>query len=356
MDQHIRFCTAPDGVRIAFAEHGHGSPIVRPATWLTHLEFDWDSPVWRHWLHELGRTNTVVRYDERGCGLSDRDVGELSLDAWVGDLEAVCDAAGLERFTLLGISHGGPVAVAYAARHPERVRRLVLYGTYARGRYRRPLTAEQREEADVLLSLARVAWGRADPVFRRVFTSLFIPGATEEQMQWFDELQRASSSGEMAAQLRLARGQLDVTHLSAAITAPTTVLHARDDAVVPFEEGRHLASLVPGARFVPLDGRNHILLEDEPAWQAFLREVRGVLGVQPNATERASLTHLSERELHVLSLVAEGLGNAEIASRLDLSARTIERHLSNIYVKLGLSGRGARAAAVAYLSRIRPRA
>lgn len=196
MDQRIRFCASRDGVRIAYAVHGKGPPLVRTATWLTHLEFDWESPVWRHWLTELGATHAVVRYDERGCGLSDRDVGDLSLDAWTGDLEAVTEAAGFQRFALLGISQGGPVAIAFAARHPDRVSHLILYGTYARGRNRRDPTSEQREEADTLASLAKIGWGRANPAFRRVFTNLFIPEATEEQMRWFDDLQRTSTSGD----------------------------------------------------------------------------------------------------------------------------------------------------------------
>jgi class 3 adenylate cyclase/pimeloyl-ACP methyl ester carboxylesterase len=271
VEQQVRFCTAPDGVRLAFATHGHGPPLVRASTWLTHLEFDWQSPLWRHWLEGLAEGHTLVRYDERGCGLSDREVEELSLEAWVSDLEAVVDAANLDRFALLGISHGGPVAVAYSVRHPERVSHLVLYGTYARGRLRRGL--REREEADAMIAMVRAGWGRNAPAFRRTFTTMFVPGATPEQMSWFDELQRISSSPEIAARIRLSRNDLDVADLARQVTVPTLVLHAKDDLVVPFTEGRLLASLIPSARFVPLEGRNHILLADEPAWPVFLREL-----------------------------------------------------------------------------------
>ena len=349
MRQQIRFCTAADGVCIAFATFSKGPPIVRASTWLTHLEFDWESPVWHHWLQGLADGHMVVRYDERGCGLSDWAVEDLSLEAWVADLEAVVDAAGLERFALLGISHGGPIVIAYAARHPERVSHLVLYGTYARGRSTR--SAQAREEAELLVSLVRVGWGQATPAFRRAFTTLFVPGATPEQMDWFDALQRRSTSPETAARIRRARGELDVTALASRVTVPALVLHARDDAVVPVAEGRLLATLLPDARFVPLAGGNHILLADEPAWPVFLAELHAFLGrAAPSVAQE--LPKLSPRELEVLGLVAAGLDNQGIAARLYLSVRTVERHLSNIYTKLGVSGKAGRAAAAARFSRL----
>ncbi len=350
MTQNIRFCTAPDGVRIAFAMHGSGPPLVRAPTWLTHLEFDWESPVWRHWLVGLGERNRLLRYDERGCGLSDRNVTDLSLEARVADLEAVIDDAGLEQVALLGISHGGPVAIAYAARHPERVTHLVLYGTSARGRLLRDPSPSAREQAQLMISLIRMGWGQNEPMFRRLFTTLFIPDATREQMEWFDELQRVTTDAETAVRIREARNYDDATGEAAQVGAPTIVLHARHDALVPFSEGRLLATLVPGARFVPLEGRNHILLADEAAWSQFCSEVHAFL----RPTERAAaddLPELSNREVDVLSLVAEGLSNEEIAARLYLSARTVERHLSNIYAKLRVSGKAARAAAAARFSR-----
>jgi pimeloyl-ACP methyl ester carboxylesterase len=342
--QRIRFCTAPDRARIAFAVHGKGPPIVRTSTWLTHLEFDWESPIWRHWLDALGQGHSLIRYDQRGCGLSDRDVENLSLEAFVGDLEAVVASARIDRFALLGVSGGGPVAIAYAARHPERLSHLVLYGTYARGRLRQATTPQQVEEAEAMISIVRVGWDRPSPAFRRAFTTLFVPDATPEQMAWYDEMQRMSTSGEMAARLRRARSDVDVSDLAPRVAAPTLVLHARDDAVVPFEEGRRLAGLIPDARFVPLEGRNHILLADEPAWAGFVSEVQAFLGI-PAVHPAPGLPSLSPRELEVLELVAAGMTNEAIAERLYLSVRTVEHHLSNVYAKLRLSGKAARAAA-----------
>jgi pimeloyl-ACP methyl ester carboxylesterase/DNA-binding CsgD family transcriptional regulator len=352
LEQRIRFCTAPDGVQLAYAQHGNGPPLVRAGHWLTHLEFDWESPIWRHWLRELARGHTVVRYDQRGCGLSDRETARLSLDVFVADLETVVDAAGLERFALLGVSGGGPVAISYAVRHPERVTHLVLYGTYARGRWKRDLTDKQREEAELLQSLIRVGWGRDDAIFRRVFTTLFVPGATEEQMGWYDELQRVSASPGDAERLREAWSDIDVTELLPMVTTPTLVAHAQDDSAVPFAEGRLLAAGIPGASFLPLQGRNHILLADEPAWPAFLAGMREFLGT-PEAPAADDLEDLSSREREVLELVSAGLSNEEIGERLFLSVRTVERHLSNVYAKLRISGKAARAAAAARFSALR---
>jgi pimeloyl-ACP methyl ester carboxylesterase/DNA-binding CsgD family transcriptional regulator len=346
MSHDVRFCTARDGTRIAYSVHGRGAPLVRTATWLTHLEHDWESPVWRHWLEALGERHTVLRYDERGCGLSDRDVQDFSLDTRVGDLEAVIDAAGFERFALLGMSQGGPVAIGYAARHAARVTHLVLLATYARGRLKRDPSPAAREQAKLLISLIRMGWGRDEPVFRRLYTTLFMPDATAEEMAWFDELQRVTTDPETAVLIRNARNDDDVTGTAKLVTAPTLVLHARDDALAPFSEGRLLATLIPGARFVPLDSRNHVLLARDPAWTAFRRELDAFLDAGEPAAP-AALPDLSERELAVLELVAAGLSNDEIATRLVISVRTVERHLSNVYAKLRVSGKAARAAAAA---------
>jgi pimeloyl-ACP methyl ester carboxylesterase/DNA-binding CsgD family transcriptional regulator len=352
LEQRIRFCSAPDGVQLAYAEHGEGPPLVKAANWLTHLEFDWDSPIWRHWLEGLGTGHRMVRYDERGCGLSDREFARDSLDAHVQDLEAVVDAAELDRFALLGISQGGALAISYAVRHPERVSHLLLCGAYARGRMRRSLTAPQREQEELLRSVMEVGWGRPDATFRRVFTMMFVPEATPEQMEWFDELERVSATPETALRLRRAWSQIDVTDRLGRISAPTLVAHARDELVVPFAEGRRLATGIHNARFLPLEGRNHILLADEPAWPAFLAEARGFLGtdIEPPTP---TLDELSPREVEVLELVAAGLSNEEISARLYLSVRTVERHLSNVYAKLRISGKAARAAAAARFTSIR---
>ena len=279
MKQETRFCRTPDGVRIAYALCGQGPPLVKASNWLTHLEFEWDSPIWRHWLRELGRDNLLIRYDERANGLSDWDVDEISFQAWVQDLETVVEAAGVERFALLGISRGGSVAIEYAVRHPEKVSHLILYGAYARG-WRIRSTPQQKEVREALLSLVRTGWGQDNPAFRQVWTSLFVPGATQEQMNWFNELQRVAASPENAHRMAVESGNVDVVELLPKIAVPTLVLHCREDGMVPFESGRKLAAAIPGARFVPLQSKNHLLLESEPAWQIFLSEVRDFLGVK----------------------------------------------------------------------------
>jgi len=278
-DQTIRFCSSADGVRIAYATVGSGPPLVKAANWLSHLEFDNNSPVWRHWIRELSRSHTLVRYDERGCGLSDWQVDEFSLDAWVRDLEAVVDALELDRFPLLGISQGGAIAIAYATRHPERVSHLVLCGSYARGQSHRGLSDREQEERELLLSLIRIGWGKDHPAFRQVFTSLFIPDGTPEQVNWFNELQRISATPENAARMCAAFHALDVRELARQVRIPTLVLHGTGDLRIPFAEGRLLASLIPGARLVPIESRNHLILESEPGWRRFLAEVRSFLGV-----------------------------------------------------------------------------
>ena len=276
--QQIMFCRAHDGVRIAYAKSGDlgAPPLVKPANWLTHLEHDWNSPVWRHWLREMGRGHTLIRYDARGCGLSDHDA-EISFESWVRDLEAVVDAERLERFSLLGISQGCAVAIAYAARHPERVDKLVLYGGYTVGRSLRDMLPQQELERTLLQDLIRVGWGRDNPAFRQVFGTLFVPEGTPEQHQWFNDL-ADTMPVENALRVRETTDVIDVRSEAAKVRSSALVLHARRDAMIPFEIGRHLAALIPGARFVPLDSRNHVLLETEPAWGRFVDEVRAFLG------------------------------------------------------------------------------
>jgi pimeloyl-ACP methyl ester carboxylesterase len=273
LDQEIRFCRTDDNVTLAYASSGTGPPLVKAANWLTHIDHDWHSAVWHHWLVDLSRRHQLIRYDERGCGLSDWDIKPPTFESWVKDLETVVDAAGLDRFPLLGISQGGSVAVAYAARHPERVSKLVLYGIYAQGRLVRATTEEQRREHRLQVELVRLGWGRDEPAFRQVFTSQFMPEGSRELWDDFNELQRRTTSAENAAAVVDLTGSVDVVEEAKRVQAPTLVLHARHDHRPPFAQGRLMASLIPDSRFVALESSNHILLADEPAWPVFLREV-----------------------------------------------------------------------------------
>lgn len=269
--QRVRFVTAPDGMRLAVATVGSGVPLVKAANWLTHVEEDPRSPVWQHWLAGLGTRFAYTRYDARGCGLSDRDLGDSDLtdpDTWVHDLEAVADDVGADRFVLLGMSQGCVPALAYAVRHPERVAHLVLYGGYSRGMALRG--EESAAQSQTLLQLIRGGWGGSNPAFRTVFTLTFLPEATSEQMRWYDDLQRSCASVDNAARLESAFHHVDLSALAARVAVPTTVVHVRDDRATPHAEGRRLASLVPGAELVTLEGSNHVLTGDEPAWPEFL--------------------------------------------------------------------------------------
>ncbi len=349
--QDIRFARSADGVGIAYAVHGSGPPLLIDACWLSHLQFDWQSPVWRHFLVELGRVATVIRYDERGHGLSDRGVTDHSLDARVADLEAVADDAGLDRFALLAMAQGGPVAIEYAARHPERLTRLAFYGSYAGA-----LAAATPEDLELYAAfdaLIKVGWARPTSEFRRVFSSMMIPGGTEEQMRWIDDLQRMAVDAETAL---LARSQRQVTDSTGRLTEldlPTLVLHSRGDQMNEFAESRRLAANIRSARLVALESNNHIVLADEPAWPVFMREMTDFIAPDrapaPSVVADDVASVLSPRELDILRLAAEGRDNDAIAAELVLSVRTVERHLQNAYAKLGLQGRTARTAAVARL-------
>ena len=266
---------------------GSGPPLIKAANWLSHLEYDLESPIWRHWLQELSRDHTLIRYDERGCGLSDWDVPENNFETWIRDLEAVVAAAGVAEFSLIGISQGGPVAIEYTVRHPGRVTALILYGSYARGWQMRGHSPAEIAEREAMITLSEVGWGRDLAVYRDVFSKTFVPGATEEQRQWFNDLQRMTCSPANAVALQKALGPIDVSHVLSRVNVPTLVLHARGDLRCPLEEGRRIAAEIPDSRFVLLESQNHILLAHEPAWQVFLREVRGFLGVDATPSAEA---------------------------------------------------------------------
>ena len=337
-EQEIRFCTASDGVRLAYARVGHGPPVLKVGSWMTHVEHDGKSIVWIPWLSELSRSNTLLRYDPRGCGLSDRNVTAFTLDTWVDDLETVADAGGLAHFTLLGMSQGGAIAIAYAARHPERIDKLVLYGAYARGALKRGAGSPQREELEATTKLIELGWGRENPAFRQMYTSLFMPDATPEEAASFNQLQQISASPESAGAMVRGYAQIDVQADAPRVQCPTLVLHAHDDARVPFDEGRLIASLIPGARFVPLQSRNHMLVVREPAWQALVTELRAFLAV-PVTVDAPPFAALTQRERELLELIAEGRDNDDIARRLGVTNKTVRNHITRIFDKMDVTTR-----------------
>jgi pimeloyl-ACP methyl ester carboxylesterase/DNA-binding CsgD family transcriptional regulator len=337
--QRVRYLRTEDGVQLAWAEIGAGPVLVRAGHWLSHLEYELESPVWGHWIRFFGDHFRFLRWDDRGCGLTDREVEELSFDRWLGDVEAVVAASEVEEpFALLGISSGPAICVAYAARHPDRVSRMVLYGGYSRGWARRGDTETDRQYR-AMLELMRVGWGKENPVFRQVFTSRFIPGASDKQIGWFNELCRRTSTGEMAARLLEARSTVDVSDLLGKIKAPTLVIHSRDDEVCPISESHRLAAGIPGAQFVELDSRNHILSEDEPAWTRFQEVVLDFTGVPATREADPAFAQLTAREREVLVLITQGLANADIGKSLSISEKTVRNHISNLFDKLGVWSR-----------------
>jgi pimeloyl-ACP methyl ester carboxylesterase/DNA-binding CsgD family transcriptional regulator len=335
--QRIRYVRTGDGVQLAWAEAGTGPVLIKAANWMTHLEYEWESPVWRHWIRFFSNHFRYIRHDERGCGMTDWNVGDLSFERWIEDLEAVVAAAApQEPFALLGISQGGATCVAYAARHPERVAKLVLYGAYARGPLHRGDPDRERLYT-AMTDLVRLGWGSDNPAFRQVFTSRFIPGGSDEQIGWFNDLCRKTTSPEIAARLLESRHKINVTALLDQVKTPTLVLHSRGDDVVPISEGHILAAGIAGAQFIELDSKNHVLLETEPAWERFCNEVLEFCEIGGNGRgEDPAFAGLSPREREVLALITEGFGNAMIAEQLTISEKTVRNHVSNLFDKLGV--------------------
>lgn len=342
--QQIRFCTSLDGTRIAYAICGSGPPLVWVAHWIHHLRSDWDNPVWRHWLHTLTRHHTLIRYDLRGCGLSDRDGVEFSFDKLVEDFEAVVDAADLQRFDFIGMAVGAGIGMTYAARRPERVSHLVLYGGYVRNRLARNPTPAQVEAAETELKVIESGWPNKNPAYGQFFTSLHIPDATPEQMRAYNDLFRLTTSPANAVALMRTFFGVDLHEIVPRIRCPTLVLHPRSDMIIPFDEGRAVAALIPGARFVPLDTRNFILLEQDPEWARFVAELDNFLPAPPRKPD-VLFNELSAREHQVLELVAQGLGNSMIAARLSITEKTVRNHVSTVFDKLGVN---SRAQAIVY--------
>ena len=341
MKQDIRFCTAADGVRIAYAVSGAGPPLLMPATWLSHLEHQWKSLAWQHWLEAMSSRFTLLRYDSRGCGLSDRDANELSFEGWMRDIEAVVDAAGFKQFDVLGICWGSPIAVEYTARFPEQVRRLVIYGGYAEGRLRGSRAMEAKD-AQLLLDMTRVGWGQPSHAFCRIWGSFFQPSGTLAHYQSWSEQQALSTSPEMAARLLEVGWQSDVRVSARKLACPSLALHLERDAVVPIEVGRELACLIPDCRFVQLDGENHMPLATEPAWGKIVAEIEAFL--EPKESDAAArgdlpLTDLTAREREVLDAIARGLDNMEIATALGMSEKTVRNHVTRVLDKIGAEHR-----------------
>lgn len=336
MRQRIHYVRTADGVRLAWADAGTGPTLVKAANWLSHLEYEWQSPVWRHWMEFLSSHFRFIRYDERGCGMSEWRAGPLTISEWTADLELIIASARIDSpVTLLGISQGAAVCIQYAVRHPERVARMILYGGYARGALRR---GDERTERvyRAMAELARTSWSASNPTFRQIFTSRFIPGGTPEQLQWFNDLCVKCLVGEVAGELLDARAQVDVCDLLPQVRTPTLVLHSRDDEVVPLSEGQRLAAGIPGAEFIELDSRNHVLLEHEPAWARFREEV---LAFAKGEATADVFSALSLREREVLALIARGLSNARIAEQLQIGDKTVRNHASNLFDKLGVRSR-----------------
>jgi len=331
----IRFVTSRDGVQLATARYGSGPPLIKAATWLTHIERVAPGSIHEALVKEFAPRFTYVEYDTRGCGLSQRRVDEITVEAWVGDLEAVADVHGREPFTLLAFTCAAGVAVEYAARHPARVRNLILFGGFATSYHStsHPDPAVRRE-GDLMLELAALGWGNSSPAFRQVFVSRFLPDATQAQWKAFDELQRATATPDVAVRQLRAMYGMNVKKAAAQVRCPTLVLHPKDDEMVRFEQGRRLASLIPGARFVPLQGRNHIPFPQEPAWAAFVRETREFLGT-PAASEPADPVQLTARQCEVLRRIAFGESDKQIAQALSLSPRTVEMHAARALAALG---------------------
>jgi pimeloyl-ACP methyl ester carboxylesterase/DNA-binding CsgD family transcriptional regulator len=346
--QQIRFCTSRDGTRIAYATCGGGPPLVWVQHWVHHLELDWHSSIWRPWLTLLTRRHTLIRFDWRGCGLSDRDDIEFSFENYVADLEAVVTAAGNDRFALFGMAGSGcGMAMSYATRHPERVTRMVLQAAHIRGRLAGiAVPAARVLEAQARLKVIELGWLNETPAYGQFFTALHMPDATTVQMKAYNDLLRQVTSPLNATGLLKTFWETDVSGIVARVSCPTLVLHSRGDSVIPFGDGREVAALIPGAQLVPLDSRNHLLLNTEGAWPQFVQTLQDFIGAPSDFVAAASFDALTAREREVLDVLAQGLDNTAIGIRLRISEKTVRNHVSVIFGKLSVTSR-AQAVALA---------
>jgi pimeloyl-ACP methyl ester carboxylesterase/DNA-binding CsgD family transcriptional regulator len=335
--QQIRFCTSRDGTRIAYATCGSGPALLWVGFLLRHLEMDWDTTVWRPWLSLLTRRHTLIRYDMRGCGLSDRDVSDFSLDRLAEDLAAVVAAARLDRFIFMSTAGNADAGIKYAVSYPDRVDRLVLYACHTRGNLIRPQTAEDVETRETRLKVYELGWPNFKTPFGQFLTAALSPDAPPEYYRSWEML-RETTTPENAGQLIRSYWHVDLRELLPRIHCPSLVLHAREDPVIPFAEGRLGASLLPNAAFVPLDSRNHILHEGEPAWRQFVQALDDFLPAAPTAGA-SSIDDLTAREREVLEIIAQGRDNSEIAALLRISQKTVRNHVSIILGKLGIRSR-----------------
>ncbi len=335
--QDMRFARAADGTRLAYAVNGQGFPLVRAAHWLTNIELDWQTPIWRPWFDAFGARYRFHRYDSRGCGLSDRESTDASLDTLVGDLETVVDAAGLDKFALLGISQGGAVSMAYAVRHPERVSKLILLGAFARGPLRRNPTPAELDALDAQGKLMEIGWGQDNPAFRQLFTNLIFPSATPEQVRSFNDLQKMSCSAQQAARMFARFNEIDASDYLPRIACPTLVLHTRGDICSPFDEGLYIAGGIPGARLVPLETRSHVPTPDEPSFARVIEEIEAFVGTAPGG--EIAFPELTRREREILVHIARGDDNAQIAAHLDLAEKTVRNHITAIFLKIQVESR-----------------
>ncbi|QJR10132.1 Putative aminoacrylate hydrolase RutD [Usitatibacter rugosus] len=335
----IHFCASADGTRLAYTVTGKGTPLVKAPHWLTHLEYEYQSPLWRPWIDGLSRGHRLLRMDARACGLSDADVKDVSFEASVRDLEAVVDAAGYNTFALMGHSQGAAIAIEYAARHPDRVTALVILGGYARGVLKRGLPPERVSEFEALVQLIEAGWGREDGSYRTMFAMQFAPGATPEQIASLSDLQRVSCSAVNAARLVRSYYMIDATPSAPLVRCPTLVMHQRGDRRVPFEEGRVIAGLIPGAQFLPLESDNHVLLPQEPAYAEFFEALEAFVPRAAGDETTDAFPSLTPREAGILDCIARGLDNAQIATQLGISGKTVRNNITSIFDKLGVENR-----------------